>query len=122
MEIPWPQPDKEGIKTRRIKDALPYVNGIMTGQAKKSLRLPDSYFPTLTTGIEGIELMTNSEIRYLNEEELKIVSGLDESFSFEGVSLRQAYKICGNAVPAPLMYALVKAIKDAYVAKFGEID
>lgn len=111
---PFPQPDYIGAENRRIKDVLPLIDGIYSGQADKTVRLPDSFINTVTAG-ECFQIMSNGVLRNPTVEELKTIAGLPDWFSFDGISHRDTHKIIGNAVPAQFMQTLIEAIKDAYL-------
>jgi site-specific DNA-cytosine methylase len=111
---PYPEPDIEGANERRIRNLLPYIDGIYCGQSEKRLNLPDSVINTVTAG-ECFQILEKGVLRPPTIEELKIIVGLPEWFSFEGLSHADIHTIIGNAVPVQFMQSLVQAIKDAYL-------
>lgn len=111
---PYPEPDIEGAMRRRIMDVLPGIDGVYAGQAKKTVKLPESYLMTVTAG-ECFQLMDNGVLRSPTTEELKKIAGLPDWFSFEGLSSHEIHKIIGNAVPVQFMQSIVESIKDAYL-------
>lgn len=111
---PFPQPDYIGAENRRIRDILPHIDGVYAGQAKKLVKLPDSFLKTVTAG-ECFQIMSNGVLRNPTVEELKLIAGLPDWFSFEGQNHRDIHKIIGNAVPVQFMQTLIEAIKDAYL-------
>lgn len=117
---PYPMPDYEGANCRRIKDILPDIDGVYCGQAIKRVNLKDAFFNTITAG-ECFQIMEKGVLRNPTTEELKLIAGLPEWFTFEGLSPREIHTIIGNAVPAQFMQCLVQAIKDAYLSSFHSI-
>jgi site-specific DNA-cytosine methylase len=110
---PFPEPDLEGASNRRIRNILPTIDGIYSGQADKSVRLPDAFINTVTAG-ECFQIMDGGALRNPTVDELKVIDGLPEWFSFEGLSHGDIHTIIGNAVPAQFMQTLVECIKNAY--------
>ena len=111
---PFPEPDLEGANNRRIRNILPNIDGVYSGQAEKTVRLPDSFFNTITAG-ECFQIMEQGALRNPSIDELKIIAGLPDWFSFEGLTHREIHTIIGNAVPAQFMETLVRTIKEAYL-------
>lgn len=111
---PFPEPDLEGANNRRIRNILPNIDGVYSGQAEKTVRLPDSFFNTITAG-ECFQIMEQGALRNPSIDELKIIAGLPDWFSFEGLTHREIHTIIGNAVPAQFMETLVRTIKNAYL-------
>lgn len=114
LNPPYPEPDFEGANQRRIKNILPYIDGVYSGQSEKTVRLPDSFFNTITAG-ECFQIMEHGALRSPSIDELKIIAGLPDWFSFEGLNHREIHTIIGNAVPAQFMETLVRTIKEAYL-------
>lgn len=111
---PFPEPDLEGANNRRIRDILPYIDGVYSGQSEKTVRLPDSFFNTITAG-ECFQILQEGALRSPSIDELKVIAGLPDWFSFDGLTHREIHTIIGNAVPAQFMETLVRTIKDAYI-------
>lgn len=111
---PYPIPDLEGANSRRIKDILPTIDGVYCGQSIKRVNLKSAFFNTITAG-ECFQIMDNGDLRDPTTDELKLIAGLPEWFSFEGISPNNIHKIIGNAVPVQFMETLVSTIKDAYL-------
>jgi len=111
---PFPEPDLEGANNRRIRDILPYIDGVYSGQSEKTVRLPDSFFNTITAG-ECFQILQEGALRNPSIDELKVIAGLPDWFSFDGLTHREIHTIIGNAVPAQFMETLVRTIKDAYI-------
>lgn len=118
---PFPEPDLEGASNRRIGNILPYIEGVYSGQSEKTVRLPDSFFNTITAG-ECFQIMEQGTLRNPSIEELKIIAGLPSWFSFEGLSHRDIHTVIGNAVPAQFMETLVRTIKHAYLNSSGPVE
>lgn len=111
---PFPIPDDAGAANRKIRDILPYAQGVYAGQSEKFVRLPHQPFMTVTAS-ECFKLMVDCGLRNPTVEELKKIGGLPESFTFEGVCDTDAGIMIGNGVPVPFMRAIMEAIRDAYL-------
>lgn len=111
---PFPEPDYIGAESRRIKNIIPLIDGVYSGQSEKIVRLPDSFFNTVTAG-ECFQIMSDGVLRNPTIEELKTIAGLPDWFTFDGLSHREIHTIIGNAVPAQFMQTLVETIKDRYL-------
>jgi DNA (cytosine-5)-methyltransferase 1 len=110
----FPEPDVNGAASRRIKDLFPHIDGIYTGQSEKSVRLPDSYLMTATAG-ESFKIMQDGCLRKATLDELKIIAGLPDWFSFDGLTDAEIHRIVGNGVPVPFMERLVETLKNKYL-------
>lgn len=115
MAPPYPEADLIGANNRRIGNILPYIDGVYSGQSEKTVRLPDSFFNTITAG-ECFQIMEQGALRSPSIDELKVIAGLPDWFSFEGLTHREIHTIIGNAVPAQFMETLVRTIKEAYLS------
>jgi site-specific DNA-cytosine methylase len=115
----FPEPDVNGALSRRIKDLFPQIDGIYTGQSEKCVKLPEAYLMTATAG-ESFKIMQDGYLRKATLDELKIIAGLPEWFSFDGLSETEIHRIVGNGVPVPFMESLVVALKNKYLERFNE--
>lgn len=110
VKIQFPKPNYS-IDRLRLQNVLPTINLFTQGQFKKETLLSNNFMCTLLAR-NSIKVYANGTWRKLTIEEAMLLMGFPNSFLLPCPSKTTNMRLLGNAVPPPMMMAVMTTIKE----------
>lgn len=110
VEIQFPNPNHNNLDNLRLQNVLPKVKFFSPGQFDKGPLLCNNFMCTLISS-NPAKVYSDSSWRELTIEETKLLMGFPKKYILPSISKTVNMKLLGNAVPPPMMAAVMNTIK-----------
>lgn len=110
VEIQFPEPNYLGIEALRLNRVLPTIKFFTGGQFSKRIIHSSNFMCTLLAG-NSAKVFAHDTWRELTLDEGKLLMGFPMNYHFPSPSKTINMKLLGNAVPPPMMAAVMNTIK-----------
>ena len=110
IPIEFPKPNYAGADKLRLKNVMPHITLYKPGQfGKKAIH--NSHFMCTITASNNI-LLYDGEWRRMTISEAKFFMGFPQNFKLVSKAFTTNMRLLGNAVPPPMMAAVMNNIKE----------
>jgi len=110
LEFPKPEISIEGL---RVKDVFPQIKFYRQNQFAKTI-IHNTHLMCTITATDGL-MVYDHAWRKISIEEIKTIMGFPKEFKLPSKSRITNVRILGNAVPPPLMTAVMERIKNILI-------
>ncbi|MGP8216424.1 MAG: DNA cytosine methyltransferase [Bacteroidia bacterium] len=114
IRISFPKPNKEGTRFLTIGEVAPHIDRFDPKQFDAKPKDNSNLMCTITA-TDGLVVYAGGKWRGLTIPELKLFMGFPKSFVMPCKARTTSVRILGNAVPPPLMTAVMQHIKTQYL-------
>ncbi|MGP8216408.1 MAG: DNA cytosine methyltransferase [Bacteroidia bacterium] len=114
VRISFPKPNIEGTRFLTIGVVAPHIERFDPKQFDAKPKDKSNLMCTITA-TDGLVVFVGGKWRGLTIPEMKLFMGFPKSFVMPSSARTTNVRILGNALPPPLMYAIIQHIKNQYL-------